>query len=55
MEAVFNINGKSYSDLRSALNAVREIWAETKAPAVAEQIEAARLKGQRRTEGSDGE
>lgn len=56
--AVFSINGEVYDDLGSALDAVRRIWSEHKAPAVAAQHEKARLKGQRQapvTEESDGE
>ena len=35
--AVFTINGQPYDDLGSAIEALRTIWAEHKAPAVREQ------------------
>jgi hypothetical protein len=45
MAAPFTINGEEIDNLSDALARCKEIWAEYKAPAVAEQIAAAEAKG----------
>lgn len=42
--AVFEINGKKVGSLGEALDLCREIWAEHKAQAVAEQLDAVKHK-----------